>query len=89
MTNIMLAVLRENQYKRSSKSVSIQHIFNRMIIKNEEIEGNYADKNQKKSAIRDLGSDSNPSFLGMCFSVLQLCMGQSNTESSPNYFDMI
>jgi len=45
MTNILLAVLRENQYKRSSKSVSIQHIFNRMIIKNEEIEGNYADKN--------------------------------------------
>jgi len=53
MTNVMLAVIRENQHKRASKQVSIQYIFNRMILKNEEIEGNYAE-DQKKEAYAQL-----------------------------------
>ena len=35
MTNILLAILRENQHKRASKQLSIQYIFNRMVVKNE------------------------------------------------------
>ncbi len=73
MTNVLLAVIREHQHKRTSKNLSIQYIFNRMILKNQTIEGNYSG-NDKNKAYAQTESSSAPSFLSMCFSALQLCI---------------